>query len=172
MLDGEPLEETLSQLSLGTSLPLEVRSGDCPSSPVSFTSSSEAALQEVTEAGVCAWADPKRACFSFFSVRMQLPQCPGFYPHSTWDGFSHPGRKCSHCPGISFLREASTLILLASSLKQWPMPSKVMLLWWLEVGGVGVGGWPMQGSWRQPWLWWTNSEESWSSWLIGNKEPA
>ena len=24
MLDGEPLEETLSQLSLGTSLPLEV----------------------------------------------------------------------------------------------------------------------------------------------------
>ena len=28
----------------------------------------------------------------------------------------------------------------------------------------------MQGSWRQPRLWWNNSEESWRSWLTGNKE--
>ena len=80
---------------------------------VSFTSSSRKWLSRKSQRWGSAWADPKRAWFSFFSMRMQLPQCPGFYPTQLEMASVHPGKRCSRCPVVfPFQERLSTLILL------------------------------------------------------------
>ena len=148
---------------------------------MSFTSSSRKWLLRKSQRRGSERVGPracrsKRAWFKFFSMRMVASIVSWVLPHHLEMASARPGRGHGRCTGFAFSRDARCPRTSPQPIleKGGLCPPEPQCWGWnrsLERGRCRRpkdARWP--GGWWRPPLWWSNSDESGSLWLIGNKK--